>query len=50
MPETSTPRQQIIKARHAPAGIVMMDFAGENRTRGISVGGDVLVQALIEKN
>ena len=46
----NAPAADYIKARHAPAGIVMMDFAGENRTRGISVGGDVLVQALIENN
>ena len=39
-----------ILSRRAPAGIVMMDFAGVNRTRGVYVGGDVLVQALIEKN
>ena len=39
-----------ILSRRAPAGIVMMDFAGMNRTRGVYVGGDVLVQALIENN
>ena len=41
---------EYIASRHTPAGIVMMDFAGESRTRGVSVGGDVLVQALIENN
>lgn len=39
-----------ISSRHAPAGIVMMDFAGESKSKGISVGGKELVEALIENN
>lgn len=35
---------------HAPVGIVMMDFAGVDRSNGVSVGGSKLVNALIENN
>lgn len=39
-----------ISSRRIPAGIVMMDFAGESRSKGVSVGGDKLVSMLIENN
>lgn len=39
-----------ISSRHAPAGIVMMDFAGESRSKGVSVGGKELLEALIDNN
>lgn len=39
-----------IATHRTPAGIVMMDFAGVSRTKGVSVGGDILVQALIDNN
>lgn len=39
-----------ISSRHIPAGIVMMDFAGESRSKGVSVGGKELVEALIANN
>jgi len=34
----------------APAGIVMMDFAGASQSRGVQISGDALVQALIKQN
>ena len=36
-----------IASRDTPAGIVMMDFAGISRSRGVPVAGDTLLQALI---
>lgn len=39
-----------ISTKKAPAGIVIMDFAGTDRSNGVSVGGDRLVRALIENN
>jgi hypothetical protein len=39
-----------IKHSHTPAGIVMMDFAGTNNSRGTKVQGEDLVRALIENN
>lgn len=39
-----------ISERHSPAGIVMMDFAGVDRSNGVSVGGEKLVRALIDNN
>jgi len=33
-----------------PAGIVMMDFAGTDRSNGIEVGGKILVEAVIGNN
>lgn len=39
-----------LKRSHAPAGIVMMDFAGVNTSRGVAVHGEDLVQAVIDNN
>lgn len=39
-----------LSLRRAPVGIVMMDFAGVDRSNGVSVGGAKLVNALIENN
>ena len=39
-----------ITQMHAPAGIVMMDFAGVDRYKGVSVAGARLVDALIGNN
>lgn len=39
-----------IKETRKPAGIVMMDFAGVGTSKGVTVSGDALVQALIENN
>lgn len=40
---------EYLSQRRKPAGIVMMDFAGVERSRGVSVGGEMLVKALIVK-
>ena len=39
-----------ILEKGAPAGIVMMDFAGVERSNGVSVGGETLLKTLIENN
>ena len=39
-----------VAQRHTPTGIVMMDFAGVDRSNGVSVGGEKLVRALIDNN
>lgn len=39
---------EYISSKGAPAGIVMMDFAGVDRSNGKEVGGLTLVQALIQ--
>ncbi len=39
---------EYISSKGAPAGIVMMDFAGVDRSNGKDVGGLTLVQALIQ--
>ena len=39
-----------IKHSYTPTGIVMMDFAGTNTSRGATVHGEDLVRALIENN
>ena len=39
-----------IRESGSPAGIVMMDFAGVSRSRGVKLGGDILVNALIDNN
>ena len=39
-----------LRQNHAPAGIVMMDFAGTDTSRGIAVKGKELVHVLIENN
>ena len=39
-----------IRESGKPAGIVMMDFAGVDRSNGKSVGGATLVKAIIENN
>lgn len=41
---------EYLSQRRKPAGIVMMDFAGVERSRGVSVGGETLVKALIDNN
>jgi hypothetical protein len=41
---------EYLSSRHVPAGIVLMDFAGESRSKGVSVGGDQLVRMLIDNN
>ena len=39
-----------IKEKGAPAGIVMMDFAGIERSNGVPVWGETLLKTLIENN
>ena len=39
-----------IRRNHTPAGVVMMDFAGTDTSRGTTVHGEDLVQALIDNN
>lgn len=41
---------EYIKSLSGPAGIVMMDFAGVDRSGGTDVGGKVLVEAIIGHN
>ena len=41
---------EYIKNLDGPAGIVMMDFAGTDRSSGIEVGGQKLVEAVIGNN
>lgn len=41
---------EYIRKNHRPAGIVMMDFAGAETSRGVSVYGAELVRALVENN
>ena len=41
---------EYIRSKGRPAGIVMMDFAGVDRSKGKDVGGQVLVRTLIENN
>ncbi|MBP3257628.1 MAG: hypothetical protein J6M23_06525 [Bacteroidales bacterium] len=41
---------EYISERQASAGIVMMDFAGVDRSGGVAVGGAKLVRALIDNN
>lgn len=41
---------EYIQESGSPAGIVMMDFAGVARSRGVKVCGDILVKAIIGNN
>lgn len=41
---------EYIRKNHRPAGIVMMDFAGSETNRGVSVYGAELVRVLVENN
>ena len=41
---------EYIRKNHRPAGIVMMDFAGAETSRGVSVYGAELVRVLVENN
>lgn len=41
---------EYIRSRDIPAGIVMMDFAGVDQSKGKDVGGALLVKTLIENN
>ena len=39
-----------IRRNHTPTGIVMMDFAGTDTSRGVTVHGATLVRTLIDNN
>ena len=48
--DINTRTAEYVRSAGKPAGIVMMDFAGVERSRGKDVGGLALVKALIENN